>query len=466
MSSWQGYVTYLNYVAGSDKGGVRRGDLFNGVYAMGQMNEDRMNYTGERVVETIPEGVDFMALAWTPVIGSVKVTDQFGNDVPFELKKAEDLKYFFDKRLNPNHYDADRVYQGAIAADAAAIEAQEAIIANPDSTAEQIEAAKKQIEQLKAEARMINLGEYKYPEEANPDGWRGGYGTNAKSDLEGKWAVILDPTIEGMKRVSYIYDNVVIPQDDLPILSAHLESVHLQARARRIAIYFSQISAFQAQAEYGLNLGDQLAEQAVGELAYEIDSEIVFGLVDAAPMKAGLTFQQNDRIGVSLADHYAGFAAVLERAKAMIFKATQKFSPNFMICAPDVLVVLAFAPGFVQAPAANVAGPYMAGTLNGLKVFVSPMMKDGEFVIGVNGSDMKTAAAVYAPFMPIVPTQLLQFADGGNSQGFSTLYDFQILSKLPAGFKEDSIQGLYEGRVSTEDRPFSPLLVKGMIYTK
>lgn len=131
-----------------------------------------------------------------------------------------------------------------------------------------------------------------------------------------------------------------------------------------------------------------------------------------------------------------------------------------------MLVVLAFAPGFVQAPAANVAGPYMAGTLNGLKVFVSPMMKDGEFVIGVNGSDMKTASAVYAPFMPIVPTQLLQFADGGNSQGFSTLYDFQILSKLPVGFEEDSVEGLYEGRKSTEDRPFSPLLVKGMIFTK
>ena len=30
--------------------------------------------------------------------------------------------------------------------------------------------------------------------------------------------------------------------------------------------------------------------------------------------------------------------------------------------------------------------------------------------------------------MPIVPTQLLQYADGGTSQGFSTLYDFKILN--------------------------------------
>lgn len=31
--------------------------------------------------------------------------------------------------------------------------------------------------------------------------------------------------------------------------------------------------------------------------------------------------------------------------------------------------------------------------------------------------------------MPIVPTQLLQFADGATSQGFSTMYDLKVLNK-------------------------------------
>ena len=288
---------------------------------------------------------------------------------------------------------------------------------------------------------------------------------------EAKKAIILSEVSDLPCKVAYEYENTVIPQDDLPILSAHLNSIQLRARARRIAIYFSQIAAFQAQTDYGFNLGDQLAEQAVGELSYEIDSEIIAGLADAAPMKKGLVFLANDRVGVSLADHYAGFAAVLERAKALIFKATQKFSPNYMICAPDVMTVISFAPGFHAAPAADVAGPYVAGTLNNLKVIVSPIMEDGTFVLGVNGSDLKTSAAVYAPYMPIVPTQLLIFADGGESQGFSTLYDFQILSKLPAGFKEDDLgkegdEFYRAGRTATEDRPFSPLLVKGMIYYK
>ena len=31
--------------------------------------------------------------------------------------------------------------------------------------------------------------------------------------------------------------------------------------------------------------------------------------------------------------------------------------------------------------------------------------------------------------MPVVPTQLLQFADGATSQGFSTLYDLKPLNE-------------------------------------
>jgi hypothetical protein len=42
--------------------------------------------------------------------------------------------------------------------------------------------------------------------------------------------------------------------------------------------------------------------------------------------------------------------------------------------------------------------------------------------------------------MAIVPTQLLGFADGGMSQGFSTLYDLKLLNKdlLVAGTVVDT----------------------------
>ena len=78
-----------------------------------------------------------------------------------------------------------------------------------------------------------------------------------------------------VKKIAYTYDNIVIPQETLPTLKAELKNIGLEAHARRIAVFYSQMAAFQAKTDYGFDLADGLAEQAVGQLAYEIDTEIV-----------------------------------------------------------------------------------------------------------------------------------------------------------------------------------------------
>lgn len=247
----------------------------------------------------------------------------------------------------------------------------------------------------------------------------------ADFDEDGKLGVAV---AEG-DRIAYKYDNVVIPQNDLPILNAEMANIPLLARARRIAIYYSQIAAFQAKTDYGFDLGDQLAEKAVGQLQYEIDTEVVKLLADTAELKEDLVWSKTLPVGVNKRDHYEGFSEVVEIARQHIYDATQRFAPNYMIIASDILPVLTFIDGFKAASAGQVNGPYYAGTLNALKVYVSPAMTKGEYVIGVNGDDFMSSVAVYAPYMPIVPTQLLQYADGGTSQGFSTLYDLKLLNK-------------------------------------
>lgn len=99
-----------------------------------------------------------------------------------------------------------------------------------------------------------------------------------------------------------------------------------------------------------------------------------------------------------------------------------------MVVASDVMPVLQFVPGFQPANVSDVNGPYFAGTLAGLKIFVTPNIGAGQFFLGVNQGAMQAAAGVYAPYLPVVPTQLLGFADGGMSQGWSTLYDAKILN--------------------------------------
>ena len=333
MTSMSGYVNYIEYVAGSNKGTTKQGTVFNSPFGLGSVDA---NYTADKVVETVAttgtKG-SFKA-AWTPVLTG----------------------YFTDA-----------------------------------------DGAKKDLKVTSATGTVtfVDVADY-------------------------------TPT-EGDK-VAYVYDNQIIPQNDLPIINAEVKMIPLVAKARRIAIYYSQMAAFQAKTDYGFDLGDQLAEKAVGQLSYEIDTEITQLLIDNAPADNDLVWSKTLPVGVSKQEHYAGFVEILEIARQKIYDRTKRFAPNYMLIASNILPILAFIPGFEAAPVGSVNGPYFAGTLNGLKVFVTPNITAGTFVIGVNGDDMMSSAAVYAPYMPIVPTQLLGFADGGNSQGWSTLYDARLLN--------------------------------------
>ena len=335
MTSLSGYVTYLKYTAGVNKGGVKQDDLFNSAYRLGKMDEDRANYTSNFVVEKA-DSASYVP-AWNPVVGSIEVEETAGNWV-------------------------------------AAVMSGTAV-------------------------------------------------TNANG-----------------KRIRYVYNNVVIPQtstpDSLPTLTANMSHIQLTAKARRIAVYYSQIAAFQAKTDYGFDLGEQLSAQAQGELAYEIDTEGVFMLNNAAETMADLAFptyevainQGAHGTYISRSQYYEGFAEIIARGKRIIYTRTQKFAPNYMVVGANILTILPYLKGWNAAPAGTVNGPYYAGTVDGLKVYVSPSIGENRFFFGVNGSDLQTSAAVYAPYMAIVPTQLLGFADGGMSQGFSTMYDMKLLS--------------------------------------
>ena len=327
MSSMSGFVTYIEYQFASNKGGVKQGDLLANPFEFGKMSDERVDYTGSRVVENVKAGE--IVFAWTPVEGTVKFLA-----------------------------DGATEYVDLVAVD----------------------------------------GKY---------------------------------TAEAAGKVAYVYDNVVIPQNDIPMIKAEMKAISLVAKARRIAVYYSQIAQFQAKTDYGVDLGDQLAEKAVGELSYEIDTEVIDLLSKmAGDAQAELTWSKTLPVGVSKSEHYDGFAEIVEIAKQKIYDATQKFAPNYMLIASNILPVLMLCKAFKAAPAGQINGPYMAGTLGSLKVFVTPRFQPGRYVIGCNGGDMMSSAAVYAPYMAIVPTQLLGYADGGMSQGWSTLYALEPLNKV------------------------------------
>lgn len=333
MTSYSGSVAYLKYVALTDKGGVKVGDEFNSVFGLGKMDDKRVNYTSQVIVES----------GDTPTMAD----KLFANGMTYEEDGAI-------KKAN---------YKSVLA----------------DGTVK--------------------------------------YGANPES---------------GAKKIAYViktFQMETVPAEDIPTIGPKMEHIALVAEPRRIAVKYDQITAFQAKTDYGFSLDKQIAEQACGELAYEIDTEIVDMLREGAGAAlAELTWSKTLPVGVSKFEHYNGFLEIVEAAKAIIYNRTQKFHPNYMVIAADVLQVLRFVNGFTAVKNAKMNGPYKVGELDGMGVYVSPRLGMGEFFFGLNGSDMMSSAGVYAPYMAIVPTQLLGTPDGGLAQGFSTWYAKALLN--------------------------------------
>ena len=340
MTSYSGSVAYLEYVSKTDKGDVKKGDVFNGVFGLGEHSEARTAFTSQVIVETV--GSDGK-VALTPMVT--------GSFVDPETKEKKDAKV------------------------------------------------------IKADGKTVE------------------YVTAAK----------LKEGVEAGSKVAYFSEEFQmehVPAQDIPTIGPRMNRIALVAEPRRIAVRYDQITAFQAKTDYGFSLDKQIAEQACGELAYEIDTEIVEMLAEGA--KEGgvaLTWSRELPVGVSKFEHYNGFLEVIEEAKAIIYNRTKKFHPNYMVIAADVLPVLRFVNGFTAVKNAKMNGPYKVGELDGLNIYVSPALGEGEFFLGLNGSDMMSSAGVYAPYMAIVPTQLLGTPDGGLAQGFSTWYAKALLNK-------------------------------------
>ena len=328
MTSYSGSVAYLKYVALTEKGDMANREL-NSVFALGAMDEARMNYASPVVVETI----------------------------------GEDAKLAFTAVEN-------------------------------------------------------------------------GFGEGKTYKVNGEYVASYEP--KAGDKVAYKsaeFQMERTPATAIPTIGPKMERIALVAEPRRIAVKYDQITAFQAKTDYGFSLDKQIAEQACGELALEIDTEIVDMLYKAAfaHKKDGevemVKFNKRQPIGVSKFEHYNAFLEVVEEAKAIIYKRTRKFHPNYMVIGCDVLPVLKFVNGFTAVKNAKMNGPYKVGELDGMAVYVSPAIGDSEFFFGLNGSDMMSSAGVYAPYMAIVPTQLLGTPDGGLAQGFSTWYAKALLNE-------------------------------------
>lgn len=400
MTSFHGYVTYFDFVKSSNKGASAQGDLIVNPFQNGKVDP---TYTSSTVVENqaltatadAPANVQVIDLKWCPVVpGTIEFV--IGADHYFDGGDGKlYLGTYASKRYVGEQKDADGRVEGIAG----------------------------RFEVDPASAVEVGTVEYGYVRAKSVTGAI--YDTANKAKITLTNAI----TVTAPFAVNYIYNNIAIMQDDIPMVTMVQKGIYLQAKVRRIAINYSQMAAFQAKIERGEDIANDLQKVAVGTLKYEIDTEIVNKLIDmAGAVRPKLTFNATPRTGVSLSQHFEGFEFTLDLGRTIVYNETQKFSPNYMVCARNVLNVIKFLKGWKGANKGSFNGPFFAGTLDDLKVFVTPNINEGEYVLGVNGKELDTAAAIYAPFIAIAPTSVLQTPDGATTQGWSTAYALEGLN--------------------------------------
>ena len=193
MTAMSGYINYIEYSTSVDKG-QSKGRFISSPFGYGDVDA---NYTSEKVVdEDTLAAATTVAFGWTPVVpGTVDITvgtDRYLDDgngklylVPAGTKVT--------KRLVTDT-EEDGVYSGV----AAHVE----VAFGPEAT----------------EAGTVD------------------YNTG----------ITFTAAVTGASVLKYSYNNVIVPQNKLPMIKAEMKMMPLVAKARRIAIYYSQIAQFQA----------------------------------------------------------------------------------------------------------------------------------------------------------------------------------------------------------------------------
>lgn len=227
---------------------------------------------------------------------------------------------------------------------------------------------------------------------------------------------------------TYQYNNEQIPMNDIPEIQLKIESLPITASARRLKAYYSFEAAYELNKEYGTDMQTQLNSQAAAEISHEIDIEICNDLLAGAGAGAPITWSKVVPVGVSKMDHYDSFAITIEEGNAKIHQATRRVSGNFIVCGTQAAVIIKANRQFVSAHPSDVTGPYFAGTLGVNKVFVNPEYDQYAFLIGYKGDNLLNAGYVYAPYMPIMTTELVQLEDMAGRKGWATMYGKLMLN--------------------------------------
>lgn len=219
-----GYITYLKYTLGSNKGASNQGDVYNTPFSLAQMrNGERVpfdaDYTSAKVVDTGTTPTDGkIHMHWNPVIPkTVKLTT-------YKADGTVD-KVYLDVNGDGTFYNVT----------GKSVSTKVSACGNTYNVDVIVTPALTDTDKVTGLAVIYGKGSTSRTD-GKPDAC---YGTSTAPNRG--LDVAVNATVVGLTagtnyELSYVYNNIYIPQNDLPLLNVEMDSIPLIAKARRIAI--------------------------------------------------------------------------------------------------------------------------------------------------------------------------------------------------------------------------------------
>lgn len=231
---------------------------------------------------------------------------------------------------------------------------------------------------------------------------------------------------ENILGVNYVYDNMNVPVS-APEVNLKISVAPIIARSRKLKTVYSFDAAFNMSQDYGMQINNELLAYTAAQLKHEIDGEIMADLYKMASAKA-VTWDATPREGISVRDHNESLYNAIVQASNNIYDATQVAVGSFVIVGTEAATIIETLPRFTSQGAMNPQGPYICGYLGSMPVVKNPTYPKDTFLVGWKGDSLFDTGYIYAPYMPILTTNLIVDADFQGQRGFATSYGKKMVN--------------------------------------
>jgi len=212
-----------------------------------------------------------------------------------------------------------------------------------------------------------------------------------------------------------------------------IEKTSVTAKSRALKAEYSTELAQDLKAVHGLDAETELANILSTEILQEINREVIRTIYTVAkkgaagtavPGKFNLDTDSNGRWSV---EKFKGLMFQIERDRNEVGHETRRGKANFMICSADVASALSMAGMLESGHAVNADDTMstLAGTMNGMKVYVDPYytLATGQFyVLGYKGTSPYDAGLFYCPYVPLQMVRAMGENTFQPKIGFKTRY--------------------------------------------